>query len=326
VTYCRDVSSDVLRGLVGDVLGVSVTSVGVSRSRHTSSFPIDNLTVTVETGEILLLVRKDLSWGALDSRVRAAKPRFLHDPRREMGMYRLLLAGAPAGTARWYGNVDRPDLGYSWLLIEQISGAGLCETGELERWAACARWLAELHAAFSGSTEALRSSEVPLLVHDRAWLRRWADRAVASTAPTSATCAIRHVHRCVDVLSERLAVLPVTLVHGEFYASNVMVAGAREALRVCPVDWEMAALAPALSDLAALTSGDLAPSMRTDIERAYCATAGRTYDDEFVAELDVCRLAQCVQWLGWMPGWQPAAHHRYDWLGEAVRLVDRLAL
>jgi hypothetical protein len=88
----------------------------------------------------------------------------------------------------------------------------------------------------------------------------------------------------------------------------------------------MAALAPALSDLAALTSGELDPSMRTVIEHAYCDAAGRPYDAAFVAELDLCRLAQCIQWLGWMPGWQPAAHHRHDWLAEAVRLVDRLAL
>jgi thiamine kinase-like enzyme len=38
---------------------------------------------------------------------------------------------------------------------------------------------------------------------------------------------------------------------GEYYASNIVVAGQR----VCPVDWELAGAGPGLLDLAALTTG-----------------------------------------------------------------------
>ena len=244
-----------------------------------------------------------------------------------MMVYAILLGKGPAGTARWYGNVDRPDLGCRWLLLERMTGVGLCEIGDVARWAASARWVAKLHCGFADQVDALCDSEVPLLVHDDAWLRRWADRALVHRRPTAQRDrAVRRVHECVDALCDRLSMLPLTLVHGEFYASNVIVSGPSAALRVAPVDWEMAALAPALTDLAALTSGDLDESMRTEIELAYCEAAGRMVDEAFAAELDLCRLAQCIQWIGWMPGWQPPAWHDHDWLREAVILMERLSL
>src|SRR5947209_6646174 len=55
---------------------------------------------------------------------------------------------------------------------------------------------------------------------------------------------------------ERLLALPRTLIHNEFYPSNVLIERRREGVRVCPVDWEMAARGPALIDLAALTAGN----------------------------------------------------------------------
>ena len=74
------ISPSALCGLLGDVLGAAVTSVVVDRSPYTTSFPIDNLTVTFDTGDDLHLVRKDLAWGSLEPQARSAKPPFLHDP------------------------------------------------------------------------------------------------------------------------------------------------------------------------------------------------------------------------------------------------------
>ncbi len=48
----------------------------------------------------------------------------------------------------------------------------------------------------------------------------------------------------------RLAGLPAVFVHGEFYASNILVSPGR----VCPVDWEMAGIGPGVLDLAALAT------------------------------------------------------------------------
>jgi hypothetical protein len=130
---------------------------------------------------------------------------------------------------------------------------------------------------------------------------------------------------------ERLLDLPVTLIHGEFYASNVLVQQTPMALRVCPVDWEMAAVAPGLMDLAALTAGQWAGTERTALALAYHDALAREGLPsppiaDFLTALDFCRLHVAVQWLGWSPDWLPPAEHRQDWLGEALRLAQRLGL
>ena len=72
-----------------------------------------------------------------------------------------------------------------------------------------------------------------------------------------------------DRAIERLIRLPSTLIHGEFYASNILVQETREGCRIRPVDWEMAAVGPGLIDLAALTSGAWAERERTEMAAAY---------------------------------------------------------
>jgi Phosphotransferase enzyme family len=72
----------------------------------------------------------------------------------------------------------------------------------------------------------------------------------------STSFAIEKLFGNYDRVVERLLEFPVTFLHGEFYASNVLVVCEEgEGWRVCPVDWEMAAVGPGLIDLAALTAG-----------------------------------------------------------------------
>ena len=63
--------------------------------------------------------------------------------------------------------------------------------------------------------------------------------------------------------------MPRTVIHGEFYASNVLVAEGPAGTRVAPVDWELAAVAPGAVDLAALVSGDWPEADREEIVAAY---------------------------------------------------------
>ena len=53
----------------------------------------------------------------------------------------------------------------------------------------------------------------------------------------------------------RLAAMPRTVIHGEFYPCNILIRGTGPRARVCPVDWELAAVGPGLIDLAALMTG-----------------------------------------------------------------------
>jgi hypothetical protein len=120
-------------------------------------------------------------------------------------------------------------------------------------------------------------------------------------------------------------------VHGEFYASNVLVAQDGERTRVCPVDWEMTGVGPALLDLAALTAGEWSEEERAAIVRAYrdelppgCAWA--LTGDAFAPALDCCRLHLAMQLVGWASDWTPPAAHAHDWLAEALATAERLRL
>ncbi|HWH92703.1 MAG TPA: phosphotransferase, partial [Baekduia sp.] len=125
----------------------------------------------------------------------------------------------------------------------------------------------------------------------------------------------------------RLAAWPATFLHGEFYASNILVADGG-AVCVRPVDWEMAGVGPGVLDLAALVAGGWSAEDRERMVRAYhdALPAGdRPAWPELVDALAHARLHVAVQWLGWSPGWTAPADHAHDWLGEARALAAELA-
>lgn len=314
-----------LAGRLGDLLGSPVDAVRVTRSAYSTSAPIDDLDVTFTDGAHLSLVRKDLAWSALLPSARSVKPQFLHDPAREISAYRDVLPTASPGPATSFGSIDEPDDGRQWLFLERLTGVRLCEIGDLEPWRATARWIAEFHRGFEAAVEDVVRRGTPLLRHGRQWLGRWIDRAVC--AGSSDTSGLRFLRDRIDALADRLGEMSVTIVHGELYASNVIVeATSPLGHRVSPIDWEMIAVAPGLVDLAALTAGSWPLAARSAIEAAYCDALGRTADPSFAAELDACRLALCIQWLGWMPGWRAPDEHRHDWCGQAVALAEELNL
>ena len=129
---------------------------------------------------------------------------------------------------------------------------------------------------------------------------------------------------------DRLAAVPAAFVHGEFYASNVLVDLTPGRLRVCPVDWEMAGLGPGLVDLAALVTGWAEEDREALALRYHSALPSRggwapTYP-EFRVLLDCSRLMLAVRWLGWSPQWSPPEEHARDWLADAMELADGLGL
>ena len=131
-----------------------------------------------------------------------------------------------------------------------------------------------------------------------------------------------------DRVIEILLSLPLTFSHGEWYASNVLIQ-TEPSLRVCPVDWEMAALGPGLMDLAALTAGAWTRTEREKIAESYRLASEQSETlgaEAFSTALDACRLQLAVQWLGWSEGWRPPREHATDWLAEALNAADRLGL
>ena len=133
-----------------------------------------------------------------------------------------------------------------------------------------------------------------------------------------------------EAVVQGLAALPATFIHGEFYASNILIQRGDGDLRVAPIDWENAAVGPGVIDLAALTTGSWSADERKRIASGYLeqATAlGRDANrDELLRELELARLHLAVQWLGWEPTWLAPAEHRHDWLAEALAIARALGL
>ena len=305
-----------LRAALETVLGGRVEALERRPYEYRTSYSIDALDVALSDGRNVHLLLKDL--GAPSETARQAKPSFLHDPLREIDVYRRILAGRGLGTAECYGAVVDEDQGRYWLFIEHVPGIELWQVGELEIWEQVARWLAELHTT-CGDVE-----QDHLLRYDRDLYETWLRRALAG----SAAAALQRVAAGYETVVRRLLDLPTTFIHGEFYPSNVLVESRPEGKRVCPIDWEMAAVGPGLLDLAALT----APGGWSDDERErillayYHALRSPPPPAEFLEASECCRLHVALQWLGWAHDWSPPAEHAQDWLAEALRAAAKLEL
>jgi aminoglycoside phosphotransferase (APT) family kinase protein len=277
-------------------LGRPIASIGRKPYSYRTSHRIDALDVALVDGTRLELLLKDLRRSELDPRARLAKPAFLHDPGREVEAYRVL-ANADLGTPRCY------DAGEHWVLLEKVEGVELWQLGELEAWVAAARWLARFHSHFA------RRAPVSdrLIRYDAGYFTLWPDRAQRGHPVLARVVAA--YERVVEILSA----LPTTFVHGEFYASNVLVADER----IAAVDWEMAGVGPGILDLAALVTG-WGEEERTAI------IAG--YGDVPSQALDAAQLHLALQWLGWSRDWSPPPEHARDWVADAMTAAERLGI
>jgi thiamine kinase-like enzyme len=318
---------------LGEALQSALGGVGRPRARafrrrpseYRTSFPLEELDVDLEDGANVRLAWKRLEWSGLDDRGRLAKPRFLHDPRREAAVYASVLEPAALTAPRSYGSVVDPERDRYWLFVEWVAGRELYQVGERTLWEAAARWLARMHTQLAEEVDR-HAAAARLLDHDAAYYRRWMQRARefarATGQPTSRARAVDRLGERHGAVVEALLALPKTVIHGEFYAANVLVDIESARPRVAPVDWELAATGPGLSDLAALVSGDWAAEDRAAIASAYASAAEASLES-----LDFARLQLAIQWLGWAPAaWTPPEGQRHDWLAEAIALSDSLGL
>lgn len=304
-------AADELRAFLGELLGHPIKSLRRAPYAYGTSFAIDSLEVRRSDGSLLRLLLKDL--GKASALACSVKPAFLLDPLREIGVYEEILAARPMETARYYGSVVDPDRGRFWLFLEHVPGIELWQVGELSVWQDAARWLAHLHTSCRDVTHPR------LLKGDRSFYDNWLTRALRVNDDPR----LQAIEAGFPAVVERLLALPTTLVHNEFYPSNVLIEHLGERTRVCPVDWEMAARGPGLIDLAALTGGQWSEADRAGIVAAYADATGRSTDTEALA---CCRLVLALRWLGWSSHWEPPAEHTQDWLQAAAGAAAELGI
>lgn len=293
---------------------------------YRSTFPLEEVEIQTGDGVRKSLVFKDLSRRGPADPAWRVKASFLHDPLREIEVYRDVLAPRGLTSPECVAIEIDPDQGRYWLFLERADGEILGQIGDPEAWRSSARWLAGLHACFAGHTDALPSR---LLVYGGEYYHRWIDRARRFARWPA---AVNGSHRSFDWFAGRcqealdwLVDQPVTLLHGEYYPSNIVIERDGDALRVRPVDWEMAGVGSGLLDLAALCSGAWGEPERETLAAAYREAlpaevrppAGALHEG-----LDRCRLLLAVQWLGWSDDWTPPAEHAHDWLATALELAE----
>jgi aminoglycoside phosphotransferase (APT) family kinase protein len=325
-----DPADDRLREALRNVLSATGAGepfgVARRRSEYRSSFPLEELRVRLEQGGELRLAFKRLVWSELSRDGRLAKPDFLFDSGREPAVYSSVLPAAPAGPPRYFGSVSTDGGAGCWLFVEWVEGRELYEVGERAVWVEVARWLGELHASLAPGLER-HVEEGRLLEYDAPYYRRWIQRArqfaTSAGRSTDATRFLDWLAKRYDAAVEALLELPRTVIHGDFNASNVIVSGSLDAVRVSPVDWELAAAGPGLMDLATLISGDWTPAERERMTGAYAAVEGLPPFSP--RQLEFARLQLAVQWLGWAPpDWMAPEAHRHDWLANAIALAHGL--
>lgn len=222
------------------------------------------------------------------------RPRFVQRPGREASVYAHLLEPRRPWAPRFLAAVS------THLVVERIDASPLWQ---LETASVAASLGAAVRAAHNALAPHVDASflERP----DRRYWDRWFRRACA-VAPALSRLQDAHAASVQLLLAERRIVI-----HGELYPSNVLVRG--EDLLF--VDWEVAAAAPAVVDIAAATTG-------------WDGEATRVFLDSY-GEIDPCALAAArlhlaFRWLGWSAAWVPPREHARDWQQDAFEIASVL--
>ena len=315
-------------GLARHGTGRQCLALQRSPSPYATSFALENITATLDDGRRLPLILKDLSPSRLTERARRAKPAFLIDPRREIAVYETILMPRASGAAVYGTGGGQAD---PWLLLGKVEGTELYQVGDLEAWIAAAAWLARFHDSCRSTPPP--DAAAPLIQHSPAFHRLWMERAVRFFRhdPPPSRCgrdALEWIASRFERVVDRLRAWPATVIHGDYYASNVLAHRNGQEWRSCPVDWEMAAVGPGILDLAALSSGNWSDEARRQIIAGYVGARGPGAESlaDTIEAVDYAQIYLGVQWLGWFGRRRPPAEHTRDWLADAIESARRIGL
>jgi aminoglycoside phosphotransferase (APT) family kinase protein len=211
----------------------------------------------------------------------------------EAEVYRQILQPSGASVPDFYGCYTDPATGGTWLLLEYLrKSLRAGKISGLRAMKMAARWIGQFHAA---NAERARLSTSFLTAYDAAYYEGWPRRAASLARDLG--LKVPRLQMLVDRLQReipKLAALPQTIIHGEYYPHNVMF----QAGVVRPVDWETAAIAPGEIDLATLTEG-WSPEDTHQLELEYQrARWPEGPPKDFQRNLDLARAYMQLRWLG----------------------------
>jgi aminoglycoside phosphotransferase (APT) family kinase protein len=236
------------------------------------------------------------------------------DETYEAMVYRDVLAQLGADVPRFYGLDETPS--GRWLVIEYVDGERLSKSPR-EALVTAARWLGGFHRA--GEDLVARDSCAAINVLDAAYFRGWAERAGAFTRPRQAEHPwLEAVCTAFAAIAPSLATGEMTVVHGEYYPRNILLAGDS----VFPVDWQSAAVGPGEIDVASLIEGWGHGEIVASAVDAYAGTRWPHGEPNgFRRRLELARAYWPLRWLGDDPAWSvsPKRAHYIDELASAAQ-------
>jgi aminoglycoside phosphotransferase (APT) family kinase protein len=240
----------------------------------------------------------------------------------EADVYRHVIQPLRSSAPQLYGSHTRTT-NETWLVIEYVDEAVRLPhaTPMPHPPRRAARWIAQFHA---DNAARLARAPMPFLnAYDGDYYRQWVHRtlALSSRLPDRLvwlTPVCERFASRVDVLLER-----PTVIHGEYTPKNTLVQGDR----VCPVDWESAAIAAGEIDLASLTDGkwstEIAETCVREYERVRWPEGAPS---DFAVRLGLARLYWNLRWLGERLDWTTSEKgvKRLDYLRAAAEQMELL--
>lgn len=294
-----------------------IASIERHPARRPSSYPTERLSIRFDNGETLELFLKDFAARPAD------RSNLRQSWQREAMVYRDLLAGANLGTARCYGWMRDERSGRGRLLLEYVPAPSLQACGP-QFVPLAAAWLAKLHAFVSRNPDRLAGAGY-LVRHDEQFHWTQAQQAAQSLAGYDLSLAsrveqvLKRYERCVKVMAAQER----TLVHGSYRPRHILLDPAGS--RLCPIDWERAAIGSRYFDLAYLTP-EMSPQELEHVVQAYCA-ASRQAGMNVPSEEEVTHSLNCFRLhllMGRLREW-PARPGRAFACEQIVARVESLA-
>lgn len=230
----------------------------------------------------------------------------------EARVYREMLERSACTSPRYYSYCDGDGATAGWLAIEYLPEAVKIERAmDPAALVKAGAWLGHFHR--EQETGSARATVPPLTRFDAAFYRQWSEWTAANHPQVlQRHPLLKHLCEQNAAHAAELAEPPLTVVHAEFYPSNVLF----DAGRVLPIDWESAGIGAGELDLAALT--DRWPAeMIGACEQAYCNVRwGGSPPETFERRLRLARLHLIVRWLS--DGLSKGGHRRQKAIDAAA--------
>ena len=272
-----------------------IEAIERKRSQFSSFYASDIITVRLASGDEFKVFLKD--FGSFHHVKDTMKER----REREVIVYRDVLPDSGLDTAQYYGSVRDEAAGRFWLMLEFVEGVPVSHL-EFEDWVTAAGWLGRMYGYFSKHPQLWETCDV-LTRHDVVFFQSIAQQALQSVSEFSPELG-RRLDPIVGRYDKAVAVMsnqPQTFVHGTYRPAQIIIDKTRSPARICPVDFEKAAVGGSLYDLTFLVDGFDSPRLKQLFD-AYRAEAGRCdvhvpEDEEMKRIVDCFRLHRVMSWL-----------------------------